>query len=231
MAAAFNLSTTNNLQSNIRSLHYRRKHINKLELTFEEYIQSFVPSEMRDTFRTITPWVTVNNYSERFELRLPGSTVQAVLMLKDGENTPLIPRHMTIQPDAPIEIIDRIHAWHERGGDVSRDYGRVSKLLSMFNENFSRVAIRYYWPTIIAICSESDYTKDLVKELQELRTPAKLKPLPPGVAKACRQAAETIATARLVPADAGENIKVADVTIDIVSGQHYNEEFGDFYGM
>ena len=231
MPHAFNSTTCSQLHYNITTLYLRRTRIGKLELTFEEYIQTFVPTEARQMFRDITSYVTSSVSSQHFELHISGSPVQSRVTLKGGSKTPPIPRNMVIQPDAPNEIIDRIRSWYEHGGDASRDFGRVSKLLTFFNENFSRVAIRYYWPTILAICSEGENTKHLVQELQELRTPVKLKSLPPGVAKACRQAAETIATARLIPTDAGENTETADVTISIVSGQSYNEEFGSFFGL
>ena len=231
MTHAFNSTTYSQLQSNITALYHRRTRIGKLELTFEEYIQTFVPSEARQLFRDITSYVTSNVTSQHFTLYISGSPISSRVLFRGGGKTPPFPRNMTIQPDAPNEIVDRIHSWYEHGGDASRDFGRVSKLLTFFNENFSRVAIRYYWPTILAICSEGEGTKHLVQELQELRTPVKLKPLPPGVAKACRQAAETIATTRLIPTDVEDSTEIGEATISIISGQQYDEEFDSFFGL
>jgi hypothetical protein len=235
MANAFNNSTINNLQNNVRTLYYRRRMVGKLILTNEEYIQTFVPVEARDMFRDIAPLVATERYNHKFELRLQHDkpALNAYLHMSEVGVTPPVPRVLHIQRDAPKEIIERMVTWSERGGDVSREFGRVSKVLEILNHSFSRVAIRYYWPTILAICSESDATKPLVQELQELRAPAKLKQLPPGLARAMRLTAETVATARLIPTDVDkeERINAGEVLIDIASGQQYTEEFGYYWGL
>ena len=234
MANAFSNTIINNLHSNIRTLYHRRKQVGKLVLTNEEYIQTFVPHEARELFRDITPLMAFDKFFYRWDLpRYDNSALNATLHIDSHAPVP-VPRELRMQPDAPKEIVERIYQWTEHGGDVSRDFGRVGRVLSILNENFSRTAIRYYWPTILALCSENPQTKDLVQELQEMRQPVKLNPLPLGLPLACRQTAETIATARLIPADIDETTLPHElagrVTIGIVEGQHYIEPFGAFYG-
>jgi hypothetical protein len=236
MPAAFSRSTMDRLQATVRTLYYRRKQIGRLFLTHEEYIQTFVPAEARHAFREAAPWCAPDNRQHHWELRLDkDNTMQATLRMHLVAGRPCPPpvtRMPRIQGDAPPEISQKIYDWAERGGDASREFGRVAKVLELLNMNFSRVAIRYYWPTILAICSETDKAgmQELVQEMQDMKMPARLRPLPTGVTAACRQAAETIATVRLIPADIDEE-EEGDVIIDIVAGQEYIEPFGTFYGM
>ena len=238
MANAFGNQIMEKLHSNVRVLYNRRKKIGRLTLTNEEYLQTFVPREARDLFRDITPLIAVERFGHKFELRTQGGNNPALnaSIYMDLAHPMPAPRNLEIQPDAPTEVVERINQWFVHGGDVSRDFGRVTKVLTLLNENFSRVAIRYYWPTILALCSENPQTKHLVQEMQEMRQPVKLKPLPPGLPIACRFAAETISTARLIPADVEntpdeeETYGAGRVLINIVEGQHYYESFGDFYG-
>jgi hypothetical protein len=231
MPNAFNNTTMNNLQGSIRSLFYRRQKVGKLHLTNDEYLHTFVPREARAAVREAAPWMCHDGRRHRFDLY----GVKAAMELRvphekpDGHPMPVM-RLLMIQGDAPKDVVDKIQHWTERGGDYSRDFGRVVKVLEMLNTTQSRVAIRYYWPTILALCSEGHNTKELVTELQEMRQPARLKPLPAGLQAACRLTAETIATARLIPADAEED-EGGEVVIDIITGQQYNEPFSSFYGL
>lgn len=226
---AFNQTVFGRITSNVRSLFHRRTQVGGLHLTTEEYLATFVPREARDLFRDTAPLMFKQSLYHRFGLNLPDNkTIKAVL--QSHGNAILLPRIIEIQPDAPPEIVQRIYGWIDNGGDVSRDFGRVNKVFAMLNTEYSRVGMRYYWPTILALCSEGDMTKDLVQPMQELRTPATLRPLPRGLAKACRQTAETISTARLIPADASAPVYEEGVTLSIAVGQTYTEDFGTFHG-
>jgi hypothetical protein len=238
MAAAFNTNTMNDLTTALRNLYYRRQRIGKLLLTFEEYIQTFVPYEARDIIRNAAPYTAATYRSHKWHLRLlSGDAVNATLAIHEtsdhagGAYAPPVMRHLVIQGDAPSEITERIYSWVERGGNPSRDFGRVLSVLNILNVNFSRVAIRYYWPTILALMSETGKMGDTVQEGQDLKQPARLKPLPPGLSQACRLTAETIATTRLIPSDAAEPDSAGMTVLDIVSGQQYKEAFGTFWGM
>ena len=235
MPNAFNNATINNMQGHVRQLYYRRKKIGRLTFTFEEYIKTFVPQEARDTFRDAAPWAYASTRTHRWGLHTISGKLNATLELReDGRNgqtyAPPVPRHIMIQKDAPTELVQRIHNWAELGGDVSREFGRVMKVLELLNASHSRVAIRYFWPTILAICSEGNNTKDIVKDLQDMRMPVRLKPLPPGLLIACRQTAETIASAKLIPADIADD-ESGEVVIDIVAGQQYEEPFSTYWGL
>ena len=237
MAAAFNNNIMSHLQTTVRSLYNRRRKVGKLVLTYDEYLNTFVPKEMRGTFQEVASWMVPDHRVHRWELTTHGTAtgvIKASLQMgmpNASRSPPPVTRQIYMQGDAPPDVTERIYHWAEHGGDASRDFARVSKVLDILNNTMSRVAIRYYWPTILAICSEGpSVTKDLIHELQDLRTPAKLKPLPPGLQQACRLAAETISTVRLLPADV-EDVE-GEVIIDIVAGQTYAEMgIGTFYGL
>ena len=231
---AFNTTIMNQLYSNIHTLYSRRRMIARLEITPEEYIAAFVPEEARGLFRDITPWILHEKQTHRWELTIDGTPLNAtvVMPLDSNKQAPLppVPRNLALQPDAPEEVVERIHYWANRGGDTSREFGRVNKVLNMMNDGFSRNVIRYYWPTIIPLCGVHHATKGVAEELQELRVPARPKPLPSGLLKACRQTAETISAAQLIPTDV-EPTESGNIRIDIAQGQHYTEPFGTFYGV
>ena len=236
MAAAFNSSIMEKLNETIRVLYNRRRKVGPMHLTFDEYLDTFVPYEARDAFRAAAPWSYNSNRAHRWELHLGANEViNATIELRDHyahKNPPPMVRMPMIQGDAPSEVVDRIKHWAALGGDASREFGRVMKVLELLNMSHSRVAIRYYWPTILALCSEChvNSVKELVTEMQDLRMPARLKPLPQGLSQACRLAAETISTARLIPADIEEDVS-GEVVIGIVTGQRYDEPFSEFWGV
>jgi len=235
MPAAFNHMINSAINNTIRTLYCRRKMVGTLSLTHEEYMETFVPREARDAFRAAAPWASRSegrHYRWDLEL-LTGEKYTATMQINENVNrapAPIVPRTLAIQPDAPSEIVGRIFGWATTGGDVSREFGRVRLVFDTLNEQFSRITMRYYWPTILALLSENKDTKHLVAELQELKTPAKPKPLPQGLLLACKQTAETIASARLIPADIQEP-EPGEVDIDIAPGQKYQEHLGTFYGM
>jgi hypothetical protein len=240
MAAAFNCSIASDLHNTIRSLFYRRQRIGSLLLSFDEYIRTFVPPDARELFQQVARHTAAPHWNRRWELHMPsGYKVDATLKLYDagdfagGAYAPPMPREIRIQGDAPLEVVNRIYEWAERGGDVSREFGRVSSVFERLNVSLSRVAIRYYWPTILALLSESGKSAnlDLVRELQDLKQPARLKPLPPGLSTACRLTAETIATTRLLPADVMEPDPSGSAELGIVTGQTYTEQFNTFCGI
>jgi hypothetical protein len=104
------------------------------------------------------------------------------------------------------------------------------KVLEELNQLCSKQTMRYYWPTIIAICSEHDSTKAYASELQELKTPANPKPLPRGLLLACKTTSETIATAKLIPVDA-EVPEDGEVTLEVAAGRSFQEpDLGTFHG-
>lgn len=217
----------------VRKLYLRRIKVGRLVLTFEEYVHSFVPQPARDIFFEAAPWISTPNYA-RWELAVPdGGTMKMTLNMCEINRVPAppLPRHLALQPDAPQEVVDRIMQWVAHG-DASREFGRVRKVLETFNVmGWSRLAIRYYWPTILALLSEGRTSlKEYVPELQDLRVPPKLQPLPQGLQTACRQTAETIASVRLIPPDIDEP-DPGEVMLDIISGQEYEEQVGLFTGM
>jgi hypothetical protein len=239
MTQAFNADTINQLYNNIRTLFNRRQAIAAMPLTHEEYLNVFVPANLRDAFRAVAGTIDNKTFRNWKWLSSPNAHASGPVLgdemlacsIKFNALAPPVPRVLEVQPDADPEILERIGAWIERGGDCSREFGRVNLVLASLNKEFSRVAIRYYWPTIIALCNADRSTLSLGKELQELRMPAKLKPLPRGLLTACRQTSETVAIAQLLPEKVEDQAEKSDISISIQTGQYYREPCGTFYGM
>lgn len=232
--SAFSNSYRYMIENNVRQLYARRRAIATLELTFDEYIETFVPARHRQLVRDMRPLNGhTNMVSGQIDLTQFGYEATATLYINGADSAnpppPLI-RGLEAQPDAPPEVIQRIHAWIENGADVHRDFARVISLFRAMNEKFSRAAMRHYWPTIMALCDGNDGTKDLIPELQVMKAPAALKPLPPGYLDLCRKTAATVSTAQLIPTDV-EHKALAEIGVVVNGHQVYEEPgLGAFYG-
>lgn len=231
--SAFSYSNRYQIEQNLRALMTRRKELPGCELSFEEYIQTFVPATARQLFRDIAPHHGIRGYvNGRLRLEPFGGDREATLHINTTKlaGPPLV-ANLEPQPDAPPEVVERIRTWLENGGDVHRDFGRVLFVLNYLNENFSRAAMRHYWPTIMALC-DAEPTQHLLAGLQANKVPATLKPLPAGMAALCRQTASTVATARLIPEiNTGEQKLPSEVTISSAQGQTYKEHGFQFYAL
>lgn len=232
--SAFSNSYRWQIENNIRALYARRRAIGTLLLSFDEYIATFVSAHARQMIRDMRP---LNGHqsmvSGQLSLAQFGYEATATLYINGADSTnpaPPLVRSLEAQSDAPPEVIQRIHAWIENGADAHRDFARVMVLFRALNEKFSRAAMRHYWPTIMALCDGNDATKHLVSELQVMKAPAALKPLPPGYLDLCRKTAATVSTARLIPTDVNVS-NIAEVGIDVNGHQAYKEPgIGTFYG-
>jgi hypothetical protein len=226
---AFSLAIMQHLQSNIRRLLYQRQKLAGLQLSNDEFVDTFVEAPHRQMFKDIAP-LLVTSTSRRFVWASRTDTVH--LAATTGGEAPLpMPKQIIVQPDAPHEVVERIDSWIANGGDVSRDFGRVLATLHYLNQSCSRSAMRYYWPTIMAICSVDPATQAIGNELQELRTLANPAPLPHGVIAACRKTAETVATAKLIPLEC-EYPANTGVMLGVQQGMQYTEPgIGRFAGM
>lgn len=231
--SAFSRSVMYDIRDNINTLYRRRKQLGQMTLTQQEYVDTFVPSEARHIFREIATYIDTAAQCHSFKLNCGEGKMQTALLYMRGtadkRALPMV-RDLAIQPDAPQHVIDRINYWIENGGDPSREFGRVSKVLDLLNNVCSKSALRYYWPTIISLLGERENTRELSKELQELKMPGKIPQLGSSLLTACRITAETIAQAKLIPHDI-KAPEPGEVTIEIKVGQLHTEPFGTFYGM
>lgn len=230
--AAFSYGNRYNIETNIRTLYTRRQKIARLLLTFDEYIDTFVPAEARQLFREMMPYNGFTHIRASVELNQFGHHGQGMLLIRgDRKPAPPMVKGLELQPDAPSEVVGRIKTWLENGGDVPGDFGRVMRVFNYLNDNYSRATMRHYWPTIIALCGNNPATQDLVPELQNMKAPSSVKPLPAGVMQACRKTASTVSTAQLIPEDVGET-EIDEVSIESRRSQLYNEPgIGAFYGL
>jgi hypothetical protein len=227
---AFSLAIMQQLQSNIRRLLYQRQKLAGLQLSNDEFVDTFVQAPHRQMFKDIAP-LLVTSTSRKLSWATGGAGTVQLYATAGGEAPLPMPKHIDVQPDAPHEIVERIDSWIANGGDVSRDFGRVLTTLYYLNQSCSRSAMRYYWPTIMAICSVDPATQAIGNELQELRTLANPAPLPHGVIAACRKTAETVATAKLIPLEC-EYPANTGVMLGVQQGMQYTEPgIGRFAGM
>lgn len=229
--AAFSYSIRSQLNQNIYNLYQRRRAIAKLMLTHDEYIATFVPAPARQLFKEMQPYNGHTGYATgELDLTQFGHPGEARLFIRgDKKAAPPLVRGLELQPDAPPEVVERIKVWLENDGDVHRDFARVRRVLEYLCENYSRAALRHYWPTIMALCDNNEYTKGLIQDLQVMRPPSALKPLPHGVAVACRKTASTISTAQLIP-DGVTHSEIEEVGIETVGNAYKEDGLGTFYG-
>lgn len=235
--SAFGYNIAWQIRENIRTLYRRREALARLSLTYDEYIAVFVPAPARQMFRDITPYTGVGTGTGDYahgpiDLSQFGYPTMGTLIIRgDHKPAPPLMKRLEVQPDAPTDVVQRIRVWLENGGDAPGDFGRVLKVFDVLNEKYSRAAMRHYWPTIMALCDNNDATKELIPDLQNMRAPAGLKPLPPGLIAACRRTAATISTAQLIPDDVASS-EIDEVSIKAGSGHTYKEEgLGSFYGL
>jgi hypothetical protein len=230
---AFNYTTRNQIEQNIKAFYARRRVISRLFLTHDEYVDTFVPSEARQMFRDIAPYSGITAFaSAPIDLTQFGHIGVGKLYIRgDRKFAPPLVRGHYLQGDAPAEVVARIKTWLENGGDVHGDFGRVLAVFNYLNEGYGKSALRHYWPTIMALCDNNEHTQSLVSKLQVLKAPASMKPLPPGVIQACRKTASTIATAQLIPHDVS-GAEIEEVSIEADQSQRYVEDgIGEFFGM
>lgn len=231
---AFKDSVLNRLRENIRELYLRRSRIGRLTLTHEEYLATFAPREARDLLAAAAPYVEKPNGGVTFWLRYDNGEQVKLWMWRDtSPDRPAPPavRQPTIQPDAPAEVLERFDTWLSRGGNISRDYGRVAATLYKLNELCkSPSQIRFFWPSIMQICAEHETTRGIGDGLQTLRSPQGLV-LPAGLQKACRLTTETLSTVALLDKDTPE-APYGEVNITCTEGQKYEEpDLGEYHGM
>lgn len=225
---AFNYEKANQINSNIHTLFWRLKMVSKMTISHEEFLQLFVPAEDRDMYRSIAVRANVGGSVTRFQW---GDThLRLRLNHQTGAFPPPVPRDMSLQGDAPEELLNRIRTWMVSGGDASRDFGRVRAVFTKLNETLSKAQVRFVWPTIMALCNVNDVLAPLALEMQDLKASGGA-PLPRGLLLACRKTAATISMTCLIPADIAER-EPGEVTIEAADGGGYTEDgLGDFNGL
>src|SRR4051812_20126618 len=196
MMPAFKDKVLSRLRENIRELYQRRCRIGRLILTHDEYLATFAPREARQLLADVAPYVAKPNGGTTLMWSHGDEKVKFWMWRDtspDRPAPPLLGQHY-LQSDAPLEVIERVNTWLDRGGNISRDYGRVAATLFKLNELCkSPSQIRFFWPSIMQICAEHETTRSLGSELQTIRSPQGLT-LPAGLQKACRLTAETMST-------------------------------------
>jgi hypothetical protein len=227
---AFNYSASSQIKENIRTLYHRVKAVSTIPLTHEQFASLFIPAEHREMYREIATLArTESACGTTFDW---GSTRLWIQMNRhDGQNPLPIPRDVVLQHDAPHELVSDITSWVANGGDASGEFGRVHALFNILNDTMTKGQIRFVWPSILAILSVNPILSETLKELQEVKVPAKQPELPRGLLAACRKTAMVVATASLIPADV-PGFEVITGCIEVSSGQNYDEPgLGEFRGL
>lgn len=182
--------------------------VSQLHLSHQDFLELFVPHEQREMYSTIgAVAVTPNNGA----INVPWATsdgdevyLKFYVQSTEGSPMPPIPRNPTLQ-DANPRVVERINNWLANGAvNVPVDFARVRVCFDTLNGLcVSPAAMRFFWPTITAICSMSNNPelKSIADNITAMKVPAKIPPLPSGMGVTLRKAAATIAMAQLLPAD------------------------------
>lgn len=230
--AAFKYAHANQIEQNIKTLFKRLKIVTKMQITHEDFLSLFVPSEHRQMYRDIG---AVAKTGDRRVAHITWGGADLTFQLFDRPESPyppLAPRDLVVQSDAPPELIAKIDHWMRSGvGDASGEMGRVDALFNKLNDLLTKGQMRFVWPSIIALCNVTPVLSDVASELQSCRVPTNPPNLPHGLLLACRKTAETIAMAGLIPADVQESCELQG-TIEMANGCSYDElDLGRFDGL
>ena len=230
--SAFAWQKLNLMKGVISSLHRRVDAHTRLYLSNDEALQLFIPEAERETFRQFSRSIDVGQ-GKSFTFSWPHSDLRLqCTCYHRGEYVFPPLANARVQDDANPEIVERVTSWVKSGVDTGRDFGRVLALLDKLNAKYSAAMIRFYWPTILAICNEHDELKDVADKLQDVRPPARQGVgLPPDLVAACRATATTIAVARLMPETPASSSAPSPEIIMKARAGYFVEEpgLGQFY--
>ncbi|WP_454627691.1 hypothetical protein [Bradyrhizobium cenepequi] len=230
---AFKPMVVEQINKNIGLMFSRLKKVSTKTISHDDFINLFVPRDHRDAFREMAI-LADTGYGRSARYKWGEFNLRFSLNDRPGKYPPPIPRRLIVQEDAPEDLIYAITEWSRNGGDASGDFGRVRKLFEVLNDKLSKSEMRFVWPSILAICGADEtnvVAKQAAADLQQVRTPAGVVSLPPGLRAACRKTADTIAMVGLIPHDV-QYPEQGEVTIEAVNGSHYSEpDLGGFHGL
>lgn len=228
--SAFSYSASSQIKENIRALFYRVKELSKLPLSHEEFSSLFIPAEHRQMYRDMSMLARLGDHHS-VTFRWGTSKLYFHLLKRDGQCPLPAPQNMVVQHDAPTELVERITTFVNNGGDASGEYGRVHMLFNALNDKMTKGQIRFVWPSVLTLLAVNPILAETLKELQDVKVPAKQPELLPGLLAACRKAAATIATASLIPSDV-EPFDMGAGFVEVANGQQYNElGLGEYNGL
>lgn len=229
---AFSRYPTGAIETNIRTMYARLRSVSSKTITHADFVKLFVPPLQRELFERIA-YLAETGDARRATHKWGNIDLKFTLNERPGALPPPIPRAMSLQADAPEELVNSITAWSQNGGDSSGDFGRVMKLFQTLNKELTRNQLRFVWPSIIPLCGanpDNETMCELAKDLQECRPPLASPGLPHGLLQACRRTAATISMASLIPADVSDP-ELGQVTIRCGEQGHYVEPNLEFYGL
>lgn len=230
--AAFNASTMYAINQNISTLYRRLKAVSTKKLTYDDFLNLFVAAEHRTMFKTIGP-LLYTSYHNSALVVWPDNT-GLTFTLHDNQRVPM-PRRLSMQPDVPPELVQSITDWIERGGNASREAGRVRVVVAQLNAMCTRQEMRYFWPSILPLLTFNESNSmccEIAKQLADVKVPKNPPPISPGLRIALRKATETVAVMNLLPADIEDKAAGTEVTVTVAEGGTYEEPgLGSYTGM
>jgi len=216
MPSAFSYSACHPIRANIRVLFHRVKAVCKIPMTHEEFSSLFIPADQREMFLEMSRLAHCASTSG-VDFTWGATKLRFRMVTTEHKKALLIPRDITLQDDAPPELIERITTWTTNGGDASGEFGRVAAVFELLN-------------SILTILAEGVELSATLKELQDVKVPTDAPELPRGLLAACRRTAATIATSSLIPPDAA--VETTEGSVEVVDGQKYEElGLGEYVGL
>ena len=229
MPSAFSYSACHPIRANIRVLFHRVKAVCKIPMTHEEFSSLFIPADQREMFLEMSRLAHCASTSG-VDFTWGATKLRFRMVTTEHKKALLIPRDITLQDDAPPELIERITTWTTNGGDASGEFGRVAAVFELLNSTLTKGQLRFVWPSILTILAEGVELSATLKELQDVKVPTDAPELPRGLLAACRRTAATIATSSLIPPDAA--VETTEGSVEVVDGQKYEElGLGEYVGL
>jgi hypothetical protein len=213
----------------IKKLGRRMLNINGLELTHKQFLDLFCTPDEVKILRQAEVIADVSGYNRNFTgcfkhqivTELTGGSeleIDFKLNSVSRHNAPICPRNRVIRPDADPKTIEQITSWVTHAIGTGFAFSKTRALFGWFDSNCaSKSTVRYYWPTIIALASEDNDTKDLGESLLGVKPPRSAPSLPPEVRAACRETSGVIAAARLLPEEGPKAMPQVEVRLQSAS--------------
>jgi hypothetical protein len=110
----------------------------------------------------------------------------------------------------------KLNAWVKWRLDRGREWSLVQAVFDTLDQLMPSPAhVRFYWPSIAALCALSPYAAALADDLRDWKPPSNIPPIPPLLRKAVLEADSIVARALLLDSHVPDRDDEVNLTIDM----------------
>lgn len=197
------------LEASLTALSSKWCDFHNVGLSHDEFLALFAPPEHHKMLKEAAEIAQVDSNGgyhnvafshERFKTAFGSETVHLCFHLRPQNGlAPLMPRNTVILSTAFPETLERLADWVIERVKINTSINRAKAVLSWLANNCSTAnEVRFLWPTLIAVASLHDDTKDFGHKLREVRAPKSLPAIPFEVKAGLKASAGAVASAMLL---------------------------------